>query len=250
MTDDLALGMSELTATLLAGDDVAESLCAVADIVARMLPDHPMVGVTLIREHDTIVVGSSGAPAMVLEESRCSQRDDPCQQAIITARQVSVPDMATEHRWGGYAERMLARGVKSIHAQPLSVKGEIVGALSLYSRHPHSFTGKPRRAIALTAEQIGVLLAVAVDTTRRAELTEQLRAALASRSTIDQALGILMAQRRCTREVAFEVLRGTSQRRNVRVADLAVEIIEAISGGKPPSPHFVDPEQPSRPRRR
>lgn len=250
MTDELALGMSELTATLLTGDDVAESLCAVADIVARMLPDHPMVGVTLIREHDTIVVGSSGAPALLIEESRFGERDDPCQQAISTARQVSVPDMATEHRWGGYAERMLAHGVKSIHAQPLSVKGEIVGALSLYSKRPHSFTGRLRRAITLTAEHIGVLLAVAIDTTRRAKLTEQLRATLASRSTIDQALGILMAERRCTREAAFAALRGTSQQRNVRVADLAVEIIEVVSGRKPPSPHFVDPEQPPRPRRR
>ncbi|WP_405161965.1 GAF and ANTAR domain-containing protein [Nocardia sp. NBC_01499] len=250
MAEELALGMSELTALLLTGDDVAESLCAVADTVARMLPDHPMTGVTLTREQGTIVGGSSDAHAMLMEESRFSEGYDPGLQAINTAQQVSVPDVAAEHRWGGYSMRMLAYGINSIYAQPLSVDGEPVGALSLYSTRPHSFTDRARRAATLTAEHLGVLLAVATGTARQAKLTEQLRATLASRSTIDQALGILMAERRCDRDEAFDILRGRSQRRNVRVAVLAVEIIETVTGRKPASPHFAEPEEPSRQRRR
>ncbi|MEU7141032.1 GAF and ANTAR domain-containing protein [Nocardia sp. NPDC046473] len=250
MTDELALGMSELTTLLLTGDEVAESLCAIADTVVRMLPDHLMAGVTLTHDEGTIVGGSSAAHAMLVEESRSSEGYDPCLQAIGTAQQVSVPDVATEHRWGGYSTRMLAYGVKSIYAQPLSVDGAAVGALSLYSTQPNGFTDRIRRAATLTAEHLGVLLAVASDTARQAKLTEQLRATLASRSTIDQALGILMAERRCDRDAAFEVLRGRSQQRNVRVADLAVEIIQTVSGRAPTAPHFVEPIAPSRSQRR
>ncbi|MFF3226463.1 GAF and ANTAR domain-containing protein [Nocardia suismassiliense] len=250
MADELALGMSELTSLLLTGDDVTESLCAVADIVSRMLPDHPMTGITLTREHGTVFGGSSDAHAMLVEESRISEDYDPGLQAIVTAQQISVPDLAAERRWGEYSKRMLAHGVKSVHVQPLSVNGTAVGALSLYSTRPHAFTDRVRRAAILTAEHLSVLLAVASDTARQAKLTEQLRATLASRSTIDQALGIVMAERRCTRDAAFEVLRGRSQRRNVRVADLAAQIIEVVTGRKPASPHFAEPETPSRQRRR
>ncbi|MFD6157995.1 ANTAR domain-containing protein [Nocardia sp. NPDC060256] len=250
MAEELALGMSELTALLLTGSDVAESLCAIADTVVRMLPDHPMAGVTLTREHGTIVGGSSSAHAMLMAESRFSDGSYPGQQAIDTAQQVSVPDVAVEHRWGDYSTRMLAHGVKSIYVQPLSSNGEAVGALSLYSTKPNGFTDRIQRASALTAEHIGTLLAVAADTARQAKLTEQLRATLASRSTIDQALGIVMAERRCDRDAAFEVLRDRSQRRNVRVADLAVEIIETVTGSKPAAPHFVEPGQASRQHRR
>ncbi|MFG1792147.1 GAF and ANTAR domain-containing protein [Nocardia sp. NPDC049149] len=245
MTDELALGMSELAALLLNGDDVADSLGAAADIVARMLPDQPEVGITLTRESGTVHGASSSARAMLVEESRRDTAEDPSQQAISTAQQVSVPDMANEHRWGGYATRMLACGIRSLHAQPLTVSGETVGALSLYSPRPRGFTERARLAVTMTAEHIGVLLAVAIDTAQQAAVTDQLRATLASRSTIDQALGILMAEHRCSREAAFRILREKSQRHNTRVATLAAEIIQAVSGGKPTPLRFIEPAKRS-----
>ncbi|MGX1778719.1 GAF and ANTAR domain-containing protein [Nocardia brasiliensis] len=250
MADALAIGMSELTTLLLARGDVAESLCAVADIVARMLPDCLMVGVTLTRAEGTIVGGSTDAHPMLLEESRLSGGQDPSTQAIDTAQQVSIPDVTQERRWGAYPRRMLAHGVKSVHVQPVSSDGEALGALSLYSNHTHTFTAQLRQDAALTAEHIGILLAAGIDAARQAALTTQLRAALASRSTIDQALGILMAERRCTRDAAFTVLRDRSQRSNTRVADLAAEIIEAVTGRAPGPVHFAEPRRQQQHRRR
>ena len=50
------------------------------------------------------------------------------------------------------------------------------------------------------------------------------------RATIDQAKGIVMAERRCTPEEAFEVLRTLSQRTNVRVADVALALVYKCQG--------------------
>ena len=55
---------------------------------------------------------------------------------------------------------------------------------------------------------------------------EQLRAALTSRATIDQAKGIVMAQRGCGPDEAFGELVRTSQDRNVKVRELAATIVE------------------------
>lgn len=52
-----------------------------------------------------------------------------------------------------------------------------------------------------------------------------LRRALTSRSTIDQAKGIIMAERRCTPGAAFDVLTRLSQDTNVRVADVAAALV-------------------------
>ena len=57
------------------------------------------------------------------------------------------------------------------------------------------------------------------------KVTDQLRAALNSRTLIDQTIGIIMGQNRCNADAAFAVLRSASQNRNVKLRDVAAEII-------------------------
>jgi AmiR/NasT family two-component response regulator len=52
-----------------------------------------------------------------------------------------------------------------------------------------------------------------------------LRRALTSRATIDQAKGIIMAERRCTPEAAFDLLARLSQDTHVRVVDVAAALV-------------------------
>jgi AmiR/NasT family two-component response regulator len=87
-----------------------------------------------------------------------------------------------------------------------------------------------------------VLLLAAVRTAQQARLSDQLRAAPASRSVIDQALGIVMGQQRCTRERAFDFLRAASQHRNVKLAEVAAELVRIYSGEPPAPVHFTEPE--------
>jgi hypothetical protein len=57
----------------------------------------------------------------------------------------------------------------------------------------------------------------------------RLQAQLATMPVIEQAKGIIMAQRRCTPEEAFAVLRRVSQRTNVKVHVLAAQIVAHVS---------------------
>ena len=68
------------------------------------------------------------------------------------------------------------------------------------------------------------------------ELTDQLRSSLTSRAVIYQALGVIMAQERCTQTKAFEILRTASQHSNVKLRDIASAIVTSVSG-EPPEPH-------------
>lgn len=57
----------------------------------------------------------------------------------------------------------------------------------------------------------------------------QLREAVRSRPVIEQAKGIVMADRRCTPEQAFRLIRKLSMDTNVRVADVAAAIVYQVA---------------------
>jgi ANTAR domain-containing protein len=61
----------------------------------------------------------------------------------------------------------------------------------------------------------------------------RMQARLETMPVIEQAKGILMAQYRCPPEEAFELLRRASQRANVKVSDLAAQIVEQITSPEP-----------------
>ena len=76
-------------------------------------------------------------------------------------------------------------------------------------------------------------MAISLKLARRAELTADLQAALAGRAVIDQALGIIMGQRRCSADEAFGVLREVSQTGNLKLREVAARLITVTSGGPP-----------------
>jgi DNA-binding response OmpR family regulator len=57
----------------------------------------------------------------------------------------------------------------------------------------------------------------------------QLETALATRTVISQAVGIVMAQQRCTPETAFEMLTTVSQNSNTKLHEIARRLVEGIS---------------------
>jgi AmiR/NasT family two-component response regulator len=69
---------------------------------------------------------------------------------------------------------------------------------------------------------------------RDAEQREQLEQALASRTVIDQALGILMGQQQCTAGEAFALLRMRSQSSQQKLRDVAADLVTRVTG-QPPS---------------
>ncbi|MCC5033900.1 ANTAR domain-containing protein [Streptomyces sp. WAC 00631] len=82
------------------------------------------------------------------------------------------------------------------------------------------------------------------DTKRHRELEEeiaQLRQALRSRGVIDQAIGIVQAERRCNPEDAFQLLVDVSQRTNLKLRDIAGALVR-LAETAPPGPLL--PEYP------
>lgn len=140
---------------------------------------------------------------------------------------VLATDLTTEDRWGAYPARALAVGVGSSLSLPLRIGVKGRGALNLYSNRAHAFTDDDRQAAEVWAAQAGGALAVALRMAEREEAVDNLHQGMASRQLIGQAVGLLMAQRRCTADQAFDLLKAASQRNNEKLRDLAQRLVDA-----------------------
>jgi GAF domain-containing protein len=152
--------------------------------------------------------------------------------AAQAAAVVSVPDTGSDDRWPDWGARAHAAGVHSSLSIGLPVQEAVVGALNIYGTKPDSFDDD---AIAL-AQAFAGYAAVAManahlyDTT--ASLAHHMQAAMESRAVIEQAKGIVMAERRCTAEEAFGVLVKISQDTNRKLRDVATALVDRAT--RPP----------------
>lgn len=168
-----------------------------------------------------------------LDEQQYADQGGPCLEALRTGLPVVVPDMRAETRWAPYPAQAAELGAASSMSYPLIIQGQSIGALNLYSFQPMApDAGLQARAAQLAANAAGAL-AVAMRLAQHTEEAANLRIALTSRSTIDNAVGILMGQQQCTAEDAFDLLRRASQHRNVKLRELAAQIVAGVSRKKP-----------------
>jgi len=104
---------------------------------------------------------------------------------------------------------------------PMLASPPAIGALNLYTRAPGSLPDAHHDRASQFAAQAADAVALAVRLAELEDKTRHLETALRSRSTIDQAIGIVMAQTRLGAEHAFEVLRARSQTTDKKLRDIA-----------------------------
>jgi GAF domain-containing protein len=237
---DFRASITELQAVLLGTESIDGFLQELASLAARELGEGLSCGITLQPDGRPLTVASSDANAAQIDELQYGLDHGPCLTALRTGELVRIDDLASDQRWGEYAIRALARGVRSSLSMPLTAQHRMAGALNVYSGRPHVFGEAQTRLAGRFTQDAAVAVGIAARLAARAELTGQLRAWLASRAVIDQATGVIMAEQRCTATGAFAILRAASRNRNVKLRQVAEQIITGITGSSPQPP-------PSRP---
>lgn len=194
-------------------------------------------GITVRANHrKPYTVASSDELTVRLDELQYAEGEGPCLEALETAVPVFITDLATEVRWGSYPKHAVALGARSSMSYPLISGDAAIGALNLYAFEPSAPGVDMQARAAQVAAHAAGALALALRIAEHGEVIDNLRTALTSRSTIDQAVGILMAQQRCDARTAFELLRKASQGRNIKLRDVAAGIVAAVQRRVPGQP--------------
>jgi GAF domain-containing protein len=187
-------------------------------------------GVTVIRRKRPEAVASSDAAACALDELQNGFGDGPCLTALRNGTTLLVPDLAEERRWAHYVKAAQENGVSSILAVPLDLAGEAEAVMNLYSGCSNGFTAEDISTAEAFANQAATSLRLVLRIAQLSEARSDLAMAMQSRTVIDMAVGAIMAENRCTRDMAFKILTEASSSRNIKLRDVAATVIASISG--------------------
>jgi GAF domain-containing protein len=216
----------ELQTLLLDAAGVEDFLAEVARRAARAVDAAQSCGVTVQISATSRMLGATTDEfAQRMDEAQYAVDDGPCLTCLRQGVPVDVGDIRADERWPAFARRGAQEGAGSSLSVPMVVRARTVGTLNLYSRDAHAMTGPDRARAAEFAGHAAGAVALAAQLAEHAQREHRLEAALRSRSTIDQAMGVLMAQARITADEAFEVLRRRSQNANVKLRDVAAAVI-------------------------
>ena len=202
-------------------------------IAERAVPGALAVSVTVVRARTASSAGFTGAIAAALDERQYESGFGPCLHAAATATEVVVADTAAERVYPGFAAVARRHRVGSALALGLAVAGGASAALNVYRAEPAggaasmSVTIRAARVFA-TYAAVAISNAAALDAERAT--SAQLVTAMASRASIEQAKGVLMAQRGIDADAAFALLATTSQDTNVKLREVAARVIATADG--------------------
>ena len=231
---DLYSAFSRLQSLTLDTPRVGEFLSELAALALQLGGPPLSCSITVRSELDEpYTVAASDALSRDVDEVQYGAGEGPCLQALRTGEVFYVPDLRIDHRWQGYRDHALGFGVRSSLSLPLTVAGTTIGAMNLYCTRPDGFDERLRQVLDVFAAQAAAALAMVLRQERQDQLTTQLEHALESRTTIDQAMGILMAQQRCTADEAFALLRAHSQNTNRKIRDVASDLVRRVTGEAP-----------------
>jgi GAF domain-containing protein len=239
---DVTDNLTEFQKTLLGTQTLEQFLQELATLAARLVTDGVSCGMTMRSNGRPDTVACSDPLAMEIDEVQYRLGDGPCLHAMRSGNRVSIEDTAERAGWPRFEAAAQSRGIHSCLALPLIGDGKPVGALNLYARGVAAFGPAQVRRAENLAENASGALSLMLRLASYSELTDQLRSSLTSRAVIYQALGVIMAQERCTQARAFEILRTASQNRNVKLRDVASAVVTSVSG-EPPQPHPFEEDE-------
>jgi GAF domain-containing protein len=228
----------DLADTMVADFDVIDFLHMLADRSTRLLPV-AAAGVLLADPRGQLRVAAASSDAAGLIELFQIQNDQgPCLDCFRTGQRVTAADLAgPERRWPRFAAAATQAGFSAVHALPMRLRDQVIGALNLFCAQAGPL-GQDDLRIGQALADVATIGLLQERNVRRVEtLAEQLQAALNSRVVIEQAKGRLAERLDLDMDQAFALLRGHARNTNQRLTDVARHVIDSPTADFPvPAP--------------
>lgn len=212
------------------GVDAADRLCE----ACVALLDVDAVAISLVFDGvNTGTLGSSGERATEYDELQFTLGEGPCLDSVTRRAPVLVSDLSdpADQRWPLYGPAMLSMPIRGVHAVPIVVAGEYIGALDLFCERPGRLTAEHLGGAVVAAELAGVPLLDLLDTDMQAAANDPASDAwtelnVLSRAEVSQATGMLVAQLHVEPAEALLRLRAHAYATGRAATEVARDILE------------------------
>ncbi|MER7283380.1 GAF and ANTAR domain-containing protein [Dactylosporangium sp. NPDC000244] len=226
----LATIFVEVADTLVGGFDLIEFMQMLADRVAGLV-ENATVGLLLADEQNRLqFMAASDETTSLLELLQLQWRDGPCLDAFRTAEPVVNADLSTASpRWPRFAPYATAAGFRSVHAFPLRLRNDVIGAMGVFGTGSAALDATDVQIVQALADvaAIGLLQERAIHHSEM--LTEQLQGALNNRIIIEQAKGAVAQAHNISVDAAFELIRDHARRTHRRLSDVALRVLTDVT---------------------
>ncbi len=232
----LVESLTELARTLTEDESVRDTLQSILALALRAVPGCHAASVTMLDEKgNPSTFAATGDATYEMDRRQYILHDGPCLDA---ARRMQVNRWnleEAEQRWPDFTSLAKEMGLRSYLSAGLGLAGRRLGALNLSSHETDGFDSLDEGLIALLTAPAAAAIVVIGRYSGARDLAGQLDQAMRSRAVIDHAIGIVMAESHCGADTAFATLSRASNNRNMKLRDLATEIVTRV-GGKPAGP--------------
>jgi hypothetical protein len=217
---DIASALADAARTLDSVETVEEVLDAIVQAARVSVPGVDEVSISVVnRDQSMETKAGTGQLVWEMDEAQYRFREGPCVDALLGGPLVVAHELRHDQRWPNYVPVAVKAGVKSQLAVQLPTRNGAVAGLNLYSTTSDAVAPEAPHV----AEMFANHAALALGHVRK---VSNLSEAIASRQEIGIAIGLVMAKYRIDRNRAFQFLTRASSTSQVKVRDIAREVIE------------------------
>ncbi|MET8152485.1 GAF and ANTAR domain-containing protein [Actinoplanes sp. NPDC049668] len=172
-------------------------------------------------------MAGSNENVKLLELFQLQTHEGPCLEAFRTAQPVINVNLGeASPRWPLFAPRATATGFQSVHAFPMRLRSQTIGALNVFGdTEGGDFDDEDVPIVQALADVAAIALLQERAIHRGEVLTEQLQGALNSRIVIEQAKGAVAQAHRISVDEAFTRIRAYARGNNKKLTDVAHTIV-------------------------
>jgi ANTAR domain-containing protein len=237
---------TRLRSVLTSTHEVEDYLQRALEDAAELLDLEASYTLSTVLYENPYTVATTDRAAWEADQIEFDADDGPCVEVLGEGTVHPGIDLRTERRWPAWSAVAELLGFTTAVALGTELEPGQRLVLNGYSTSEAFLDESATARTQLFLDELGFTLPIALRVAEQSTELAQLQQALASRSTIDQALGILMAQNRCSRDEAFGILRRASQNRNIKLRDVASALIERATGHPVAPPPRFRPAAPTR----
>lgn len=215
----------EMADSLVEDFDVVDLLTVLADRCVEVF-DVAAAGLMLGSADGELRVLASSSEAMrVLELLEVQADEGPCVDCYRSGNPIVNATLdELDSRWPRFAPKAVEAGFRSVHALPMRLRGQTIGAVNMFRVDE----GRMSDADTIAAQALADVATIAILAHRafRTErmVNEQLTQALSTRIVIEQAKGVVAESADLDMEAAFARLRGHARNHNLRLSDVAYAV--------------------------
>ena len=227
--------VASLTQYFVGDRSLGDTLNEVCLLTIKAVPVTDHVGITLLVDGKLKTSVFTHPEVPDIDRAQYRTGEGPCIEAFRTGEIFTIDSTREPGRWQEFRDSAERHGVLSTLSLPLLTHDGPIGALNLYSEVERAFDDENRRVGMLFATQAAFLLANAQAYWDARALSENLGQAMKSRAIIEQAKGVIMTTMGCDEDAAIQVLIDQSQRQNIKLREIAQEIVRNASRTPRPS---------------